>query len=214
MKALLVVLAACAAASPSAARFDRCDAIAVHADADEQDVVKAIVVQRCTSDGWPDCAGLDACRAKLSDEQRDKLAGELDRALDAFALGRLIEHKVAMCECHAGDRACAERVAKSWHPSREPRGSRELAAEASKCERKAAREDMMTAFARFKDAMCACKVGDKDCAMRVQKDLEKFAEDNRDLRDYKMSDDEMKRASDLGMELAKCSAAALGAGTP
>ncbi len=214
MKALLLLVAACAAASPSAARYDRCDAIAVHADPDEQDIVKAIVVQRCTADGWPDCAGLDACRAKLTDEQRDKLAGELDRALDAFALDKLLDHKAAICACRGGDRACAERVAKTWHPTREPHGAGEIAAEAARCEKRATRDDMMTAFAHFKDAMCACKVGDKDCAMRVQKDMEKFSEDNRDLRDIKLSDEDMKRASELGMELAKCSAAAMGAGTP
>jgi hypothetical protein len=214
MRPLVLFLAACAAASPVAARYDRCDAIAVHADPDEQDVVKAIVVQRCTNDGWPDCAGLDACRAKLNDEQRDKLAGELDRALDALALGKLVAHKAEMCACRTGDRACAERVAKGWHPDREPRGSRELAAETKKCEKRAIHEDMMAAMERFKDAMCACKVGDKDCAQHVQKDMQDFAEDHRDERDLKLTDDEMKRATDLGMEMMKCSQYAMGVKSP
>lgn len=199
-----MLVAACAAASPVAARYDRCDAIAVHADPDEQEVVKAIVVQRCTADGWPDCAGLDACRAKLNDEQRDKLAGELDRALDAFALGKFVEHRAQMCACRSGDRACVERVAKDWHPSHEPRGARELVADTARCEQHAQREDMIAAFARFKDAMCACKAGDSACAQQVEKDMEKYSEEHRDIANYKMSDDEMKRATVLGEELSKC----------
>jgi hypothetical protein len=211
---MFVLVAACAAASPSAARYDRCDAIAVHADPDEQDVVKAIVVQRCTNDGWPDCAGLDACRAKLSDEQRDKLAGELDRALDALALGKLIAHKVEMCACRSGDRACAERVAKAWHPGPEPNGARELIAETKKCEKHAIREDMISAMERFRDAMCACKSGDKECALQVQKDMQQFVEDNPEVRDLKLSDDKMKRATQLSEEMVKCSQYAMGMKSP
>ena len=72
--------------------------------------------------------------------------------------------------------------------------------------------DAMAKMGEFKDHMCACKEGDKDCAMKVQKEMADYAEANKDMKDQKMSDEDMKKAQDIGMELAKCSAKAMGAG--
>ena len=72
--------------------------------------------------------------------------------------------------------------------------------------------DAMAKMGEFKDHMCACKDGDKDCAMKVQKEMADYAEANKDMKDQKMSDEDMKKAQDIGMELAKCSAKAMGAG--
>jgi hypothetical protein len=72
--------------------------------------------------------------------------------------------------------------------------------------------DAMAKMGEFKDHMCACKDGDKDCAMKVQKEMADYAEANKDMKDQKMSDEDMKKATDIGMEMAKCSAKAMGAG--
>jgi hypothetical protein len=72
--------------------------------------------------------------------------------------------------------------------------------------------DAMAKMGEFKDHMCACKEGDKDCAMKVQKEMADYAEANKDMKDQKMSDEDMKKATDIGMEMAKCSAKAMGAG--
>jgi len=73
--------------------------------------------------------------------------------------------------------------------------------------------DMMGKMVEFKDHMCACKDGDKDCAMKVQKEMADYAEAHKDEKaDQKMSDEDMKKATDIGMEMAKCSAKAMGTG--
>ena len=79
--------------------------------------------------------------------------------------------------------------------------------------------DAMAKMGEFKDHMCACKEGDKDCAMKVQKEMADYAEANKDMKDQKMSDEDMKKATEIGMEMAKCSSKAMGApamggGTP
>jgi hypothetical protein len=71
--------------------------------------------------------------------------------------------------------------------------------------------DAMAKMGEFKDHMCACKDGDKDCAMKVQKEMADYAEANKDMKDQKMSDEDMKKATEIGMEMAKCSAKAMGA---
>jgi len=71
--------------------------------------------------------------------------------------------------------------------------------------------DAMAKMGEFKDHMCACKEGDKDCAMKVQKEMADYAEANKDMKDQKMSDEDMKKATEIGMEMAKCSAKAMGA---
>jgi len=72
--------------------------------------------------------------------------------------------------------------------------------------------DAMAKMGEFKDHMCACKEGDKDCAMKVQKEMADYAEANKDMKDQKMSDEDMKKATEIGMEMAKCSSKAMGAG--
>jgi len=80
------------------------------------------------------------------------------------------------------------------------------------CKKKGGGSDIVAKMGEFKDHMCACKEGDKDCAMKVQKEMADYAEANKDMKDQKMSDEDMKKAQDIGMELAKCSAKAMGAG--
>ncbi len=77
----------------------------------------------------------------------------------------------------------------------------------------AAGGDMIKKMGEFKDAMCACKEGDKDCASKVQKDMQDYAQANAAGMGDKMSDEDMKKATDIGMEMAKCAGKAMGAGS-
>ena len=79
------------------------------------------------------------------------------------------------------------------------------------CKKKSGAGEAMAKMGEFKDHMCACKEGDKDCAMKVQKEMADYAEANKDMKDQKMSDEDMKKATEIGMEMAKCSAKAMGA---
>ncbi len=72
--------------------------------------------------------------------------------------------------------------------------------------------DMMGKMAEFKDKMCACKEGDKDCAQKVQKEMQDYAEANKDQKDQKLSEEDQKKATDIGMEMMKCSQKAMGMG--
>ena len=73
--------------------------------------------------------------------------------------------------------------------------------------------DAMAQMGEFKDHMCACKDNDKDCAAKVDKEMADWAEKNKgDKADMKMSDEDMKKATDIGMEMAKCRTKAMGAG--
>ncbi|MGE5181174.1 MAG: hypothetical protein ACM31C_03890 [Acidobacteriota bacterium] len=72
-------------------------------------------------------------------------------------------------------------------------------------------DDMMGKMTEFKEKMCACKAGDKDCAMKVQKEMQEYAEGHKGEQG-KMSDEDMKKATDIGMEMAKCSSKAMGMG--
>lgn len=129
-----------------------------------------------------------------------------------------------MCACHAGDPACARKVQRALGdfndahrdarvPYRDVKRLAKLEKDTEACAQHATHEDLMAVMMRFKDAMCACTAGDKDCAMRVQQDMEHYAESRHDLDDMKMSDEDMKRATDIGMAMAKCSAAAMGMGS-
>lgn len=225
MRWLLVVLAACGSGmSPASVRYDRCDGIAVKAAPDEADLVKAVVVQRCTQDAW-DCLPhdeLDACRAKLDDAQKQKLAAELDVVLAGLAVGKLTELERQMCACKPGNKSCASHVKTAWveyervHPPQSgDRHRAELVRSAQKCEAKAMREDPMAAMRRFKDEMCACTVGDSACAQRVSDGMTKWAQEHyKDSDVDKMSDDDMRAATDIGMEMAKCMTQAMSPSTP
>ena len=46
--------------------------------------------------------------------------------------------------------------------------------------------DMMGKMTEFKDHMCACKDGDKDCAMKVQKEMADYAEAHKDEIDFQI----------------------------
>lgn len=214
MRVLLLVLAACGSVgSPASARYDRCDAIKVKAAPDEVDAVKAIVVQRCTQDDWAvECKELDDC--KLDDEQRKKLSVELDRVRSGLELAKLAELEAQMCACKS--KACAAHVKTAWidyervHPP--DRAAGERGKEIKKCEARATRENAIAAMTRFKNEMCQC--ADNACAMKVSDEMSKWAIDNQPKSDERMSDEDMKAATELGMEMAKCMAAAMGAGTP
>ncbi len=136
-------------------------------------------------------------------------------------LGKLESFRTEMCACHAGDHACGSKVQRALGdfndahrdarvPYHEIKRIELLTGEIDRCEKRALAEDVMAVMERFKDAMCACTAGDKDCAMRVQKDMQDYAEAHRDDRWDKMTDEDMKRATDLGMAMAKCSATAMG----
>jgi hypothetical protein len=49
----------------------------------------------------------------------------------------------------------------------------------SGCKKKS--DDAMAKMAEFKDEMCKCKEGDKDCAMKVQKEMQDYAEAHKDM---------------------------------
>lgn len=234
MKSLLVLVAACGApASPTAARYDRCDGITVHAAADDAEVEKAILVQRCTQDAWSEDAircfsvaatkpVLDGCFAKLPDAGV-KLRAELNLALGGASIAKLVELKAEMCACKPGNTGCAVRVRREWddytaaHKERpvdgpsvgQTRQAASLADETARCERNA-RDDVMAAMELFRDKVCACQAGDKDCAMVVQKEMSTYAETHRDNWNAgKMSDEELKHATDVGMTMAKCMSKAM-----
>jgi hypothetical protein len=70
-------------------------------------------------------------------------------------------------------------------------------------------EAAMAKMSEYKDKMCACKSGDKACAEAVQKDMQSYAAAHTDMATMKMSDEDMKKATNIGMELAKCSSKAM-----
>ncbi len=136
-------------------------------------------------------------------------------------LGKLEGFRTEMCACHAGDQACGRKVQRalgdfndahreSSVPYHEVKRLGLIAGEIERCEKRALEEDVMAVMERFKNAMCACTAGDKACAERVQKDMQDYAEARRDEKWDKMSDEDMKRATDLGMAMAKCASAAMG----
>ncbi len=140
---------------------------------------------------------------------------------DEDVVARVEGFRHDMCACHGGNAACARKVKQALGefeeshrdarvPYRELKRLAHLASETDRCAQRALHEDIIGVMTRFKDEMCACAAGDKDCAMRVQEEMQAYAESNRDVADLKMSDDEMKQATDLGMAMAKCSAAAMG----
>jgi hypothetical protein len=221
MRWLLVLVAACGSAvSPASARYDRCDQIKVTAAPDEADVVKAVVVQRCTQDAWECAPGddLDVCKIKLGDDQKKKLAAELDVVLAGLAVGKLADFERQMCACKTGNKACAARVKTAWvdyervHPPQSgDRHRGEILKAAQKCEALAMREDPMAAMRRFKDEMCGC--ADAECAKKVSDEMTTWAQEHFKDGDYeKMSEDDMKAATEIGMAMANCMSKAMGAG--
>jgi hypothetical protein len=233
VKYVLVLVAACATqASPTAARYDRCDAITVHAAPDDAEIEKAILVQRCAQDAWSEdairCfsvaaskAVLDGCFAKLPDSGTT-LRAELDQALGGAALAKLVEIRAEMCACKSGNIGCAVRVRRTWddytaaHKERPIDGPSAaqvhqaswIADEAAKCEQRA-RNDAMAAITGFRDKMCACKVGDKDCVMAVQRDMAEYDMTQRHGSSEQMSNEDIKQATNVAMELAQCMTKAL-----
>lgn len=234
MKYACLVLAACAAQpSPTAARYDRCDGITVHAAADDADVEKAILVQRCTEDEWSEDAircfsvaatkpVFDGCYGKLSDHG-DKLRAELNQSLGGAALAKLVEVKAEMCACKPGSGGCAVRVRRTWddytaaHKDRPIDGPSAaqthqatwIADETAKCERRASALDVMTMMTKFRDQMCACKAGDKNCANAVQQEMTDYSKAHLENFTEHMSDEDMKAATRIGVEMAECMSKAL-----
>ena len=174
---------------------------------------------------------LRACRGKLLVEQAQKLQAEevqvKIRGGDAM-MAKMSELKDRMCACQEGDRDCASKIQKEmteygdankdvWKNERmtdeDMKAATEIGTAMAKCTTKAmgnSASDVMARMVGFKDSMCACKEGDKDCALKVQKDMADYAEAHKEMKDQRMSDDDMKKATALGMEMAKCSAKAMG----
>ena len=71
--------------------------------------------------------------------------------------------------------------------------------------------DAMAKMVEIKDHMCACKEGDKDCVAKVQKEMADYTEANKDMKEQKMSDEDLKKGTDVGMAYAKCMQKGLGA---
>jgi len=71
--------------------------------------------------------------------------------------------------------------------------------------------DAMAKMSEITDHMCACKDGDKDCVAKAQKEMADYTEANKDMKEQKMSDEDMKKGTDLGMKYAKCMQKGLGA---
>lgn len=140
-------------------------------------------------------------------------------------LGKLEGFRAQMCACNAGDKACASKVQRalgdfndahrdSTVPYHETKRIVQVGSEIERCEKRALQEDVLAVMARFRDEMCACTAGDNACAQRVSKEMQDYSEQHREVADMKISDEDMKKASDLGMAMAKCMSAAMGAGTP
>lgn len=141
---------------------------------------------------------------------------------DVDVLEKLHAFRSQMCGCASNDRACEQKVKRAIDdfegshgdarvPYRQIGRVEKVKKDIAVCAKRAREGDPMEAIARFKDEMCACGAGDKDCVMRVQKEMTDYAEAHRDMNDIRMTDDEMKRAQDIGMAMAKCVAAAMGA---
>lgn len=144
------------------------------------------------------------------------------KADDVDVLDKLHAFRSQMCGCASGDDACERKVKRAIDdfegghgdarvPYRQIGRVEKVKKDIAVCARRARDGDPMEAMAKFKDHMCACPAGDKDCAMAVQKEMADYAEAHKDMRDVRMTDDDMKRATELGMALGKCAAAAMGA---
>jgi hypothetical protein len=71
--------------------------------------------------------------------------------------------------------------------------------------------DAMAKLTEIKDHMCACKDGDKDCVVKVQKEMAEYTEANKDMKEQKMSSEDVSKGTQVGMEYAKCMQKGLGA---
>jgi hypothetical protein len=74
----------------------------------------------------------------------------------------------------------------------------------------AAPNSLLADITRFKEKMCACRTGDKDCAQNVLKEMQEYAARKKDLKSQKFTDEERKEAAQLGATMAQCSKAAMG----
>jgi hypothetical protein len=74
-------------------------------------------------------------------------------------------------------------------------------------------EDVMATMEGFKDQMCACK--DAKCAERVSDDMTKWSQQAaRDMKDPpRLTDEDTRRASDIGEAMGRCMQAAMSAQT-
>jgi hypothetical protein len=74
--------------------------------------------------------------------------------------------------------------------------------------------DAMKAMRRFKDSMCMCK--DTACAQKVSDEMTKWSQDMaKDQREPpRMSDEEMKEATELGEAMGKCMQTAMSPPAP
>ena len=70
----------------------------------------------------------------------------------------------------------------------------------------------MAKMEQFAGQMCACK--DADCAKRVADDMTKWAQQmaQETKEPVKMTEDEMKRATEIGTRMGECMQTAMGAG--
>jgi hypothetical protein len=121
-----------------------------------------------------------------------------------------VKDKVCACK----DAACAEKLKEEFKAS--PRRKEikkqikdlkdsekekidKIEEEIKACESKLAGEGQLDAMERFKDQVCACM--DKACADKVTQEMTVWGNSH---KDEKLSEDDMKRATVLGEQMAKC----------
>jgi len=80
------------------------------------------------------------------------------------------------------------------------------------CKKKSGAGDAMAKMAEFKDKMCACK--DTACATKVSDEMTKWSQDMaKDQKEPpKMSEEDTKKAAQIGDDMGKCMQKAMGAG--
>ena len=82
------------------------------------------------------------------------------------------------------------------------------------CKKKGGMAEAMNKMGEFKDKMCACK--DAKCAQSVSDDMTKWGQEQSKAMTEppKLSDEQVKQATDIGEQMGNCMVKAMGADTP
>jgi hypothetical protein len=175
----------------------------------------------------------------FTQEQAEKLVNDADELLsnNAEVMAKMVTFRDQMCACK--DSACAKRVSDdmtTWSvemskqqqdppkmSEAEQKRAMEIGTTMGECMQKAMSADdgnsnpnvdtsasaAMAKMGEFKDQMCACK--DSDCAKRVSDDMtvwsQKMAAEQKNPP--KMTEADMKRATELGTRMGECMQAAM-----
>jgi hypothetical protein len=155
-----------------------------------------------------------------------------------IAIAGLADWKAKMCDC--SDKACADKTHedyKKWeNDTLEPmfKGIKESdlpkdkmeKAEKLDDERKACRRSLadaagsasmaeaMAKMSEFKNMMCSCK--DADCAKKVSDEMTRWSQEQAGKMNSppKMSEADMKKATEIGTAMGECMQKAMGMGSP